>query len=315
MAEPERRVWARNVRYEFMEWKLFWEGQLNRSDLEAAFDISTPQASVDLKNYRGLAEGNVEYDSTAKSFVPGAAIRPRFLVPSADRLLLQLLALMSGALPRDVVWFKTLPAIDMAPDVARHVDPECLRLILGAMRSRSALRIRYQSLTNSRWRVIAPHALAFDGARWHVRAWACDHKDFRDFVLSRIDEFGGAEAASYEPADDVEWHTTITLRVLPHPGLTDDQRRAIERDYGMVDGAREVEVRLSMAFYFIKRHNLDLIDLPPERVQLRLENLAEVGLRVAAAKEETRRRVIPSGGGGPADGLSHAADPWDSSPA
>ncbi len=100
MAEPERRVWARNVRYEFMEWKLFWEGQLNRSDLEAAFDISTPQASVDLKNYRGLAEGNVEYDSTAKSFVPGAAIRPRFLVPSADRLLLQLRALMSGALPR-----------------------------------------------------------------------------------------------------------------------------------------------------------------------------------------------------------------------
>jgi hypothetical protein len=136
MAEPERRVWARNVRYEFMEWKLFWEGQLNRSDLEAAFDISTPQASVDLKNYRGLAEGNVEYDSTAKSFVPGAAIRPRFLVPSADRLLLQLRALMSGALPRDVVWFKTLPAIDMAPDVARHVDPECRAAPCGSATSR-----------------------------------------------------------------------------------------------------------------------------------------------------------------------------------
>ena len=34
MAEPERRGWARNRRFEFMEWKLFWEGQLNRSDLE-----------------------------------------------------------------------------------------------------------------------------------------------------------------------------------------------------------------------------------------------------------------------------------------
>ena len=30
MAEDERRPWTQNRRFEFIEWKLYWEGQLNR---------------------------------------------------------------------------------------------------------------------------------------------------------------------------------------------------------------------------------------------------------------------------------------------
>jgi predicted DNA-binding transcriptional regulator YafY len=133
--------------------------------------------------------------------------------------LLQLKAWLTGALPRREVWFRDLPSIDMAPDIARNVDVECLRLILDAIRSKRSVEVRYQSLTNSRTRRIAPHALAFDGYRWHVRAWACDRDDFRDFVLTRIDKISVGPKVDFDPADDLEWNTRITLDLRPHPAL------------------------------------------------------------------------------------------------
>ncbi|WP_168452281.1 helix-turn-helix transcriptional regulator [Sphingopyxis microcysteis] len=292
MPVDEKRPWTQNRRFEFIEWKLFWEGALNRSDLEDTFEISTPQASVDLRRYRELAGGNIEYDATNRSFRPTPDIKLSFLKASADRLLLQLRAFLSGALPRREVWFRDIPAIGITPDIVRHVDADCLRMVLEAIRKRHCVEVRYQSLTNSRVRQIAPHALAFDGYRWHVRAWACDRGDFRDFVLTRIDQIRPGPPADFDPAEDVEWSNTIKLDLRPHPGLTEEQSLAIQRDYALDGGRREIEVRLSMAFYFIKRMNLDLTDLPPARAQISLHNLAEVQEAINSAKAEARRRVL-----------------------
>jgi hypothetical protein len=112
MAEDDdRRRWPQSRRFEFIEWKLFWEGQLNRSDLEETFSISTPQASVDLRNYRELTGDNMVYDATEKAFRPTANLAPRFLRVSADRLLLQLRAWMTGALTKDDLWFRAAPPV------------------------------------------------------------------------------------------------------------------------------------------------------------------------------------------------------------
>lgn len=274
-----------------MEWKLFWEGRLNRRDLETTFDISTPQASVDLRNYRDIAGDNIVYDSTEKGFLPSANMRPQFLRVSANRLLLQLRALLTGALQREDVWFRDLPPVDMAPEIVRHVDETLLRSILKAIRQRQALAIRYQSLSSSRWRRIAPHALAFDGYRWHARAWCCEREDFRDFVLTRIDEVGPLEPAAYEVEDDVEWSRMITLELCAHARLDPEKRRAIELDYHMTDGCREIEVRLSMAYYFIRRMNLDLPDLPPARAQIQMRNLDAVQAAIEQSKVDMKALV------------------------
>lgn len=292
MAAEEKLKWTQNRRFEFIEWKLFWEGSLNRSDVEDTFEISTPQASVDLRRYREIAGDNIEYDATGRAFKPTPDMKPSFLKVSADRLLLQLRALLTGALPRPEVWFRDLPSVDMAPDIARHVDPDCLRRILDAIRTKQCVEVRYQSLTNSRNRTIAPHALAFDGYRWHVRAWACDRDDFRDFVLTRIDQIKLGPPADFDAADDVEWNTVVALDLRPHPGLTDEQSQAIQRDYNMTDGRRSIEVRLSMAYYFIMRMNLDLAELPPARVQICLYNLVDIQTAIGEAKVETKRRIL-----------------------
>lgn len=292
MAEEEKRPWTQSRRFEFIEWKLFWEGGLNRSDLESAFEISTPQASVDLRRYREIAGDNLEYDGTGRTFRPTADMKPSFLKVSADRLLLQLRALLSGALPRREVWFRDLPRTDIAPDIGRHVDADCLRHILDAIRAKRCVEVRYQSLTNSRTRLIAPHALAYDGYRWHVRAWACDRDDFRDFVLTRIDRIQPGPSADFDPADDFEWENFVKLDLRPHPGLTDEQSLAIQRDYAMKDGHREIDVRLSMAYYFIMRMNLDLPDLPPARAQIYLSNIDEVRKAIADAKTASKVRIL-----------------------
>lgn len=295
MSEIDGRArWTQSRRYEFLEWKMFWEGQVNRSDLERAFGISTPQASVDLRNYKELADDNIEYNSTEKAYLPTANFMPKFLRISADRILLQLWAYLSGIIMKEDLWFKSIPTVATVPDIIRSVDENCLKTVLQALRTGQAIRVLYQSLTSSRWRSIAPHALAFDGHRWHARAWCCESEDFRDFVLTRIDELGDFEPVTFDASDDIEWETMVTLRLVPHRGLNDEQSKAIQKDYGMVDGCRSVEMRASLAYYFLKRMNLDLPssdELKPERVQLQLENLDEVQKTIALTKVKTAELV------------------------
>ena len=276
-------------RLEFIEWRLFWEGRLNRKDLEDRFGISTPQASVDLRHYRELAAANIEYDATQKRFVASKDMKPRFLQVSANRLLLQLRAWVSGVLRREDLWFSQIPAVGVAPEIGRDVRAEVLRRVLQAMRTQQALSVRYQSLTSSRWRDIAPHAIAFDGYRWHARAWCCERHEFRDFVLTRVERLGRLKPVSFDPENDLEWSRTAQLRLCPHPGLTEEQSQAIQRDYDMREGVREIEIRLSLAYYFIKRMNLDLKDLDPARAQIRLANLREVESAIKNAQAASKK--------------------------
>ena len=285
--DPPGRNLAR--RFEFIEWRLFWEGKINRSDLEARFGISTPQASLDLRHYKEFARRNIEYDASLKRYVSSEDIKPRFLRVSANRLLLQLRTWVGGVLRREDLWFSKIPAAGVAPEIGRDVRPQVLRRVLHAMRTRQALSVHYQSLTNSRWRDIAPHAIAFDGHRWHARAWCCERQEFRDFVLTRIERLGNLKPVSFDPEHDLAWNRTARLRLCPHPGLTEEQSQAIQCDYDMHKGVREIEIRLSLAYYFIRRMNLDLDGLEPARAQVRLANLREVEAAVEAARTASKK--------------------------
>lgn len=288
---------ATRRRFEFIEWRLFWERGLRRAGLENTFGISTPQASVDLRNYREEAPENIDYDGREKLYVPGNSFKPKILALSADRLLLQLRAFLIGAIgPRDL-WFSEPPPMDATPDIVRSVDPDMLQVLLAAVRQRRQIEVDYRSLTNQRRRTIAPHSLAFDGHRWHVRALCCEKDDFRDFVITRISDAVLGSRIDYDPAEDVEWDRKVNLRLSPHPRLSDSQRAAIECDYGMTDGIRTVEMRVALSYYFIKRLNLDLERrcspgaIEPERVQIMLNNLDEVEAAQQAAKDDSADQV------------------------
>ena len=58
--------WGVERRLEFIEFKLFWEGHVNRGDLIDKFGISVNQASTDLNRYLGISPDNMGYDKSAK---------------------------------------------------------------------------------------------------------------------------------------------------------------------------------------------------------------------------------------------------------
>jgi len=59
----------------------------------------------------------------------------------------------------------------------------------------------------------------------------------------------------------------------------------------MRGGVREIEVRLSLAYYFIKRMNLDLDELQPARAQIRLANLEEVESAIRQARAKSKELI------------------------
>lgn len=86
----------------------------------------------------------------------------------------------------------------------------------------------YASMQNPQWheRIISPHTLVYTGFRWHVRAYCHQSKQFKDFLLSRIDRTPVVVAIeSVDPAQDQQWHEEIVLTLIPNPKLNAAQKR------------------------------------------------------------------------------------------
>lgn len=272
--------WSTERRLEFIEFRLFWEGRVNRSDLIDFFGISVPQASADLSAYQEAAEGNMVYDKTAKAYVAGPRFKPTYFTPSAERYLAELRLLDAALLSSEETWMSRPPSHAIVPILRRRLDAKTLRHIRDAISTGSSVEVNYQSFSRPEptWRRVTPHALAFDGMRWHVRAWCHTRVAFRDFVVGRMLGIRVTKPDSTDPAADVGWTTDVTLRIGPHPKLTDGARRVTELDYGMEDGVVEVTTRACMVPYLRKRLGLDKDPdgLKPNEQQIVLLNRVEV---------------------------------------
>lgn len=251
--------WSVERRYEFMEFRLYWQGHINRSDLMETFGISVQQASKDFANYIEGRKSNLTYDKRLRTYLRGKNFKPRYFQPDAAEYFAQLQAVEHGLVPEAQSWISFFPGYAATPVPARGVDPQVLRDVLTAIREKAALKITYQSMSRPeptvRW--IEPHALAFDGFRWHARAFCQNDGVFKDFLLSRIVEVGEQGPVTAEPRADKAWQTEVVLTIGPHPDLSGNQRRAIEMDYGMVDGRADIIVREALLFYALKRLGLD----------------------------------------------------------
>lgn len=272
--------WGQRQRFEFVEKRLYWEGTLGRSDLTSRFGISPAQASADLARYDELAPGNVQFDRSRKLFVARPTFVPRFFEPSARNYLTQLLLRADHAIPSMESWLGWEPAHDAIPKVRRKMDADTLRPVVNAIHGCLALDVYYQSINAPEpgWRRIAPHALAYDGSRWHARCWCYTKSRFIDFVLARMLSLRDTYPSTIDASLDTAWHRRITLELAPHPLLGDGPRRALEMDYGMTDGFIGIEMRVCLTRYFEWHMGLDLPQelLPPGRKQIVLRNRDEL---------------------------------------
>lgn len=224
-----------------------------------AFGISVQQASKDLTNYIEGRKSNLLYDKRLRTYLRGKNFRPRYFEPDAAEYFSQLQAVEHGLVKEEQSWISFFPGYAATPIPARGVDPQVLRDVLEAIRERNALQITYQSMSQPepsvRW--IEPHALAFDGFRWHARAFCQNDQVFKDFLLSRVVDVGERNSSTAAVESDEAWNTDVVLEIGPHPELSDSQCRAIEMDYGMVDGKATIVARKALLFYALKRLGLD----------------------------------------------------------
>lgn len=284
--------WSVEQKLQFIEFRLFWEGHVNRADLMDTFGVSLNQASGDLNRYIALAPDNMVYDKSGKTYVRSPAFSPHFLKPDATQYLAQVRSVAEGIVAPEDAWIGNLPTFDATPAPARGIDPTVLRSIVIAIRRSEAVEVRYQSMSSPdpEWRWIAPHALAFDGFRWHARSFCEKSGEYRDFVISRIIETRQSRSTQMQTAADGDWDEIVQLEIGPHPALSQNQKRVIELDYGMQNGRVVIPVRRALLYYALKRLGLDTDPAArkPQDQQIVLLNAIELSTKAHARSAASR---------------------------
>jgi predicted DNA-binding transcriptional regulator YafY len=250
--------WGQRRRLEFIDFRLYWEGRINRADLTGHFGISVPQASLDLARYQQLAPTNLMYDRREKVYLATRDFHPVLTSASSDDYLAQLLAVASGTLLKNSVFIGWAPPADVLRAPHRRIPADALLAVLRAIQQLLVLEVEYQSSSQAAptRRVISPHAIAFDGFRWHTRAYCHARKEFRDFVVGRLLEIRPQSKSDIDPQLDHDWNTFVEIKIVPQPDLTAGQRRAVELDYGMNGGVAVLPTRRAMLQHVLKHLGL-----------------------------------------------------------
>ena len=246
---------AQRDRLAFIELRLRFVGDLQRQDLVKRFGVKTAAATRDMNLYRELAPANVSYDASGKRYVLPPDFAPIFDYPT-ERVLTWLTQGFGDGEPAPLkAWVAcetpsniTRPALDTLAAVTRAVHRRC------------PLRLAYHSITSGRSvREVVPFALIDTGLRWHVRAFDRKSQEFRDFVITRIEEpvvLSDEAVADHEKSEqDIQWTRIVELQLVPHP----DQPHPYitEMDYGMKKGVLEMRVRAATAGYMLRKWSVD----------------------------------------------------------
>lgn len=282
MVKQARNIkWGAEKRLEFIDFRLFWEGAINRADIMQTFGVSVPQASKDLSLYQEQAPHNITYDKSEKRYFAAPDFKPVFFTPSADAYLAQLRILSEKNPHAEETWLSAVPAFDTLPIPYRQVNPHILRRLLQAANTRQAVEIHYQSMNPNRpepvWRWIAPHAFCSDGLRWHARGFCYIENKFKDFIISRILETRALQAADVDASKDRGWHAFFDVTLIPNPAYSEPLQKIIARDYGMKHGKITMPVRYALLYYFKKRLRLDVAETldDPKEAPVVIENREE----------------------------------------
>lgn len=256
-----RDQWAGRERQLFIERLAWWKGVVNRGDVRDVFGISAAQASADLQGYQEVNPTALVYNVRSKRYESREKMvcvmhEPR--LEEAVSLFLGVAAPLPGGRPK-IAPTVAVAAVDFFRALTREADAVVERRVFLAVEGRRRLRVKYWSVNSSRGslREIAPHALGHDGYRWHVRAWCFANEGFRDFVLSRMEGAEWPGEVFTAPMVDAEWERFETVVLRAHSALDEEQRKTIERDYGMRKGVLKVQVRAAMKEYFMAHWRVD----------------------------------------------------------
>lgn len=245
---------AQRERLAYIDFRLYFFGEIGRPDLASRFGVAPAGATRDIALYREIAPQNIEFDGSSKVYRIGKQFKPIF--EHAPQRVLSSLALGFG----EGVNGATQPLLPCeSPTALSNPKMDVLAPVCRAIHAKRPVAIRYHSMSSGESeRVIVPFALVDTGLRWHVRAFDRKSGEFRDFVITRIEAptlLDEEPQANERPDNDIQWARIVEMDFVPHPRLS--RPEIIRMDYGMKDGSIRMRVRAAVAGYMLLRWSVD----------------------------------------------------------
>lgn len=242
-------------RLAFIDFQLYFLGELRRSDLVERFGISAVVATRTIAEYLALAPNNCKLDNKKKVYRPEPGFTPWYqhsvgqaLATLAQGLTLSFGHAQNALLPSELSPELSMPRLEILAPVTR------------AIHQGKVIRVKYVSLSSGETeREVVPFALVNNRVRWHIRAYDRKTDDFLDFVLRRILSVSILEDEPVREGEratsDTEWNRIISLELVPHPKLK--RPEVILLDYDMPDGVLKVKVRAANVGYLMRLWGVD----------------------------------------------------------
>lgn len=262
----------------FIEFRLQWDGRINRQDVAAKFDISLNQATHDLVRYKRLAPTNIRYDLSERAYLRSHDFAPRYDITGVAGYLDQLEAASKGTSRDGAFWIGRWPAFEVLPAPTGEIGLDVLRAVVASILANEPIDVLQQTSDElaPTWCTLLPHALVHDGERWCVRAYSSCAGGYETTPLARIGSFRAATAAIGPAQADADWNTMLSLEIGPNPALPAAAREVVARDYGMEDGKSILQVRHALVGSLLRR--LGITEIPTEHAKLVLLNPEALGL-------------------------------------
>ena len=241
-------------RLAFIDFRLYYLGNLSRSDIASRFKVSPAVSTRDLALYRDIAPSNISFDGSSKSYKIGPAFSPLF-EHSLERVFL----VLSKGFGDGLGGIPPVVPCEFSEPINKPVQ-KTLAAVTRAIATRSGLSISYVSVSGGESKSeILPFALADNGLRWNVRGFDRKSLSFRDFVLSRISNpsalVGNGPGDGEIPVDDEEWNRIVDLEVVAHPNSAGPEIAAL--DFTMDNGVLRLRACAALAGYVLRRWGID----------------------------------------------------------
>lgn len=245
---------AQRDRLAYIDFRLYFMGEVGRPDLASRFGVAPAGATRDLALYREVAPQNIEFDGSNKIYRIGKNFAPLF--EHAPQRVLSALSLGFG----DGVDGESQPLLPCeSPAALSNPQMEVLAPICRAIHAKRPVAIHYHSMSSGESeRVIVPFALVDTGLRWHVRAFDRKSEEFRDFVITRVERptLLAEESQLHErPDNDIQWTRIVELELVPHPDQPRPEITAM--DYRMDGGVLRMKLRAATAGYILRQWSVD----------------------------------------------------------
>lgn len=247
-------------RLSHIDFKLYFLGELRRADVVDRFGTGPAGATRDIALYKEIAPENLELDNSDKVYRPTAAFVPLF-EHNPQRVLTALTQGFGEGLG-EALGEAVQPMLRCEiPSALSLPKMSVLAPITRAIHRGKAVSLGYTSIDSGQTeRELVPLGLVDIGIRWHVRAFDRRHKEFRDFVFTRMYEPTVLEDSVVQRDEtaefDVQWSRIIELEFVPHP--EHKRPEVVRMDYQFPeDGVLRVRVRAANAGYMLRRWTVD----------------------------------------------------------